>query len=460
MESTLPKTIEELKSSNYVSRSVKDEIRHNLINKLSKGEKVFPGIHGFEKTVIPQIQTAILSGQDMILLGERGQAKSKIIREIVNLLDPLIPVIENCDINDHPLNPICKRCKELVKSDVGKTGISWLAREDRFSEKLATPDVSVSDMIGDIDPIKITEGRYLGDELAIHYGMIPRANRGIFCINEIPDLTERIQVSLFNIMQERDVQIKGYQLRLPIDIFLVSTANPEDYTNRGRIITPLKDRYGAQIRTHYPTNVEEELIIVKQEYKKFADSEERVSVPDFMARIVGEITHLARNNPEINHRSGVSRRVTIANYESMISSAFMRSITSGEKTHVNMRDLKGLIPSTVGKIEGESVEENQEVRIIEEVINRAVLNVFTDMFSTERLDDTLKAFESGTSINVGNSITESEFLQACRSIPSLVEICQNAVGASNPGTLASIIELVLEGLYLSGKISKSNNIYS
>ena len=460
MESTLPKTIEELKSSNYVSRPVKDEIRHNLINKLSKGEKVFPGIHGFEKTVIPQIQTAILSGQDMILLGERGQAKSKIIRELVNLLDPLIPVIENCDINDHPLNPICKRCKELVKSDVGKTSISWLAREDRFSEKLATPDVSVSDMIGDIDPIKITEGRYLGDELAIHYGMIPRANRGIFCINEIPDLTERIQVSLFNIMQERDVQIKGYQLRLPIDIFLVSTANPEDYTNRGRIITPLKDRYGAQIRTHYPTNVEEELIIVKQEYKKFADSEERVSVPDFMARIVGEITHLARNNPEINQRSGVSLRVTIANYESMISSAFMRSITSGEKTHVNMRDLKALIPSTVGKIEVESVEENQEVRIIEEVINRAVLNVFTDMFSTERLDDTLKAFESGTSIDVGNSITESEFLQACRSIPSLVEICQNAVGASNPGTLASIIELVLEGLYLSGKISKSNNIYS
>ena len=460
MESTLPKTIEELKSSNYVSRPVKDEIRHNLINKLSKGEKVFPGIHGFEKTVIPQIQTAILSGQDMILLGERGQAKSKIIRELVNLLDPLIPVIENCDINDHPLNPICKRCKELVKSDAGKTGISWLAREDRFSEKLATPDVSVSDMIGDIDPIKITEGRYLGDELAIHYGMIPRANRGIFCINEIPDLTERIQVSLFNIMQERDVQIKGYQLRLPIDIFLVSTANPEDYTNRGRIITPLKDRYGAQIRTHYPTNVEEELIIVKQEYKKFADSEERVSVPDFMARIVGEITHLARNNPEINQRSGVSLRVTIANYESMISSAFMRSITSGEKTHVNMRDLKALVPSTVGKIEVESVEENQEVRIIEEVINRAVLNVFTDMFSTERLDDTLQAFESGTSINVGISITESEFLQACRSIPSLVEICQNAVGASNPGTLASIIELVLEGLYLSGKISKSNNIYS
>ena len=249
MKNILPKTIEDLKNTEYSSRNIKNEIRENLVRKLSDGEDLFPGVHGFKETVIPQIETAVLSGQDMILLGERGQAKSRIIRELVNLLDPQIPIIENCDINDDPLKPICKSCKDQLKNNGDKTPITWLKKEDRFSEKLATPDVSVSDMIGDIDPIKITEGRYLGDELAIHYGMIPRANRKIFCINEIPDLTERIQVSLFNIMQERDVQIKGYQVRLPLDIFLVATANPEDYTNRGRIITPLKDRYGAQIRT-------------------------------------------------------------------------------------------------------------------------------------------------------------------------------------------------------------------
>lgn len=460
MENILPKTIEDLKNTEYAHRTIKSEIRRNLVRKLSGKENLFPGVHGFDETVIPQIETAILSGQDMILLGERGQAKSRIIRELINLLDPQIPIIENCDINDDPLNPICKSCTNRLKNDGDKTAITWLNREDRFSEKLATPDVSVADMIGDIDPIKITEGRYLGDELAIHYGMIPRANRKIFCINEIPDLTERIQVSLFNIMQERDVQIKGYQVRLPLDILLVATANPEDYTNRGRIITPLKDRYGAQIRTHYPENVDEELKIVLQEYKKFPDSEEKVSIPDFMAQIVGEITYLARNSPEINQRSGVSLRVTIANYESLVSATFKRSIRSGQITHSKVSDLQELIPSTVGKIEVETVEENQEIRIIKELIDRATLNVFSRIFSIEDFGSSIKAFEEGASITVGDSVKGSELLESCAKIPGLIEVCRNSVTTSGDDAFASALELVLEGLHLSGKIEKLNNIYS
>ena len=460
MKNILPKTIEDLKNTEYSSRNIKNEIRENLVRKLSDGEDLFPGVHGFRETVIPQIETALLSGQDMILLGERGQAKSRIIRELVNLLDPQIPIIENCDINDDPLNPICKPCNDQLKNNGDKTPITWLKKEDRFSEKLATPDVSVSDMIGDIDPIKITEGRYLGDELAIHYGMIPRANRKIFCINEIPDLTERIQVSLFNIMQERDVQIKGYQVRLPLDIFLVATANPEDYTNRGRIITPLKDRYGAQIRTHYPETVDDELKIVLQEYKKFTDSEKNVSIPDFMAQIVGEITYLARNSPEINQRSGVSLRVTIANYESLISAAFKRSIRAGTITHSKVSDLQELIPSTVGKIEVETVEENQEIRIIKELIDRATLNVFSRIYSIDDFENSIKAFDNGASVTVGASVKRPELLESCSEIPGLIEICRNSLNTSEDEALESALEFALEGLHLSGKIGKLNNIYS
>ena len=259
MNQNLPSTLGELKSSGYISKSIKSEIRSNLVKKLGQNDNVFPNIIGFQNTVIPQIQNAILAGQDIILLGERGQAKSRIIRNLLDLLDDEIPYVQGSEINDDPLNPITSFAKEIIEEKGDSTPIEWLNKEKRYSEKLATPDVSVSDLIGEIDPIKIAEGRYLSDELAIHYGMIPRGNRGIFCINELPDLTERIQVSLFNLMQERDIQIKGFQIRLPLDMLIVATANPEDYTNRGRIITPLKDRYGAQIRTHYPSSIEEEL---------------------------------------------------------------------------------------------------------------------------------------------------------------------------------------------------------
>ena len=292
-----PMTIGELRGSGYKVSSVKEEVRRNLVKKIKKNEELFPGIIGFEDSVIPQLENAILAGQDIILLGERGQAKSRLIRQLVSLLDDEIPVIAGCELNDSPFKPICRFCRDKVSCDGDGVGIDWLPRDQRYSEKLATPDISVADLIGEIDPIKVAEGRYLSDELTIHYGLIPRTNRGIFCINELPDLSERIQVGLFNLMEERDIQIKGYRIMLPLDVFLVASANPEDYTNRGRIITPLKDRYGAQIRTHYPGSLEQEMDIVEQEYKRFPDSAKQVHVPQYMREIIAEITSLARRSP-------------------------------------------------------------------------------------------------------------------------------------------------------------------
>ena len=304
-----PKNIGQLRESGYEVVSVKDEVRRNLIRKIESNEKLFPKIIGFDESVIPQLENALLAGQDIILLGERGQAKSRLIREIATLLDEEIPAVAGCELNDNPFDPICRPCRDKVAESGDDVEIVWIGRDQRYSEKLATPDITVADLIGEIDPIKVAEGRYLSDELTIHYGMIPRTNRGIFCINELPDLSERIQVSLFNLMEERDIQIKGYRIMLPLDIFLVCSANPEDYTNRGRIITPLKDRYGAQIRTHYPRSLDEEIEIVEQEHTRFADASEAVTVPRYMKELIAEITALARRSPEINQRSGVSLRV-------------------------------------------------------------------------------------------------------------------------------------------------------
>ncbi|MFH1382243.1 MAG: hypothetical protein ABIH70_05045 [Chloroflexota bacterium] len=285
------RTIGELKNDGYQLASVREEMRHNLITMLREKKTLFPGIIGYDETVIPQIENAILSGQDIIFLGERGQAKSRIMRALVNLLDEKIPVIKDCEINDDPLSPICKQCRNKVTEKGDATEISWLPRGERYGEKLATPDIAIADLIGDVDPIKVAEGRYLSDELTIHYGLIPRTNRGIFCINELPDLAERLQVGLFNLMEERDIQIRGYRIRLPLDIFLVASANPEDYTNRGRIITPLKDRYGAQIRTHYPNNLEDEMTIMEMERRQFSGDGFEVYVPQYMKEIY------RRNNP-------------------------------------------------------------------------------------------------------------------------------------------------------------------
>ncbi len=325
-----PSTLGELRSSGYKVKTVKQEMRSNLIEKMRKGDELFPGIIGYEETVIPQLQNAILSGQDVIFLGERGQAKSRLIRSLTGLLDESMPVVFGSEINDDPFEPISKYAKDLVAEMGDATPLEWVGRDRRYGEKLATPDITIADLIGEVDPIRVAEGRYLSDELTIHYGLIPRTNRGIFALNELPDLAERIQVGLFNIMEERDIQIRGYQIRLHLDVFLVSSANPEDYTNRGRIITPLKDRYGVQIRTHYPRAVEHEIGIMDQERMHFEDDEFKVVVPQYMKEIVAEITRLARRSPDINQRSGVSVRASIANYESLLANAQRRAIQTRE----------------------------------------------------------------------------------------------------------------------------------
>ena len=294
-----PRAIGQLRWSRYKVLSVREEMRKNLVERIKGGALLFPGIVGFDDTVIPQLENAILAGQDIILLGERGQAKSRLIRSLVSLLDEEIPVIAGCEINDNPFAPICKACQDRVHKNGAKVEIAWLPREERYSEKLATPDISIADLIGEVDPIKVAEGRYLSDELTIHYGLIPRTNRGIFSINELPDLAERIQVGMFNLMEERDVQVKGYRIRMPLDVYVVATANREDYTNRGRSITPLKDRYGAQIRTHYPQSIEDEIQIMDQERRRFP-SEKDISVPQFMKEVISEITALARRSSDIN----------------------------------------------------------------------------------------------------------------------------------------------------------------
>src|SRR5690242_15585480 len=304
------KTLGELKASGYRSRSVKEELRHNLIRKLESDEPKFEGIVGFEETVVPQVENAILSGQDIIFLGERGQAKTRFARTLPELLDEWLPIVDGCEINDDPFKPICYKCRALIAECGEDTPVDWLPRDRRYGEKLATPDITIADLIGEVDPIKVAEGRYLSDELTIHYGLLPRTHRGIFVINELPDLAERIQVGLLNIMEERDVQIRGYKVRLPLDLFVIASANPEDYTNRGRIITPLKDRFGSQIRTHYPRTVEHEMDIMEQERGIFRDEEYDTIVPSYMREIVAEVTHLARKSPEISQRSGRSEEHT------------------------------------------------------------------------------------------------------------------------------------------------------
>ena len=313
------KTLGRLRKSGWLSRTVKEEIRQNAIKRIQEGEELFPGVLGYENTVIPQLENALLAGHDFIFLGERGQAKTRMIRGLTDLLDEWMPIIAGSEINDDPFNPVSKYAIDLVNEKKDATPIEWVHRSERFGEKLATPDTAIADLIGEVDPIKVAEGRYLSDELTLHYGLVPRTNRGIFAINELPDLSERIQVGLLNVLEERDVQVRGYKIRLPLDILLVASANPEDYTNRGRIITPLKDRFGSQLRTHYPFEVELEKDIAVQEAEIFSQTDIAVSVPEFMSMIVATVTHAARESSHINQRSGVSVRVTVANYEALIA---------------------------------------------------------------------------------------------------------------------------------------------
>ena len=446
-------TLGQLRESGYQVVPVREEIRRNLIGKIRAEEIVFPGIVGFNDTVIPQLENAILAGQDVILLGERGQAKSRLIRSMVNLLDDFIPKVAQCEINDDPFNPICQECREKAQEFGDNLPVEWVPRDERYSEKLATPDISIADLIGEIDPIKVAEGRYLSDELAIHYGLVPRTNRGIFCINELPDLAERIQVGLFNLMEERDVQIKGYRIRMPLDVYVMSTANPEDYTNRGRIVTPLKDRYGSQIHTHYPRNIEEEIAIMDQERAHFPD-EDSIVVPEFMKEILAEITAQARASSEINQRSGVSVRVSISNYETLLSNAVRRAIRHRDAlTCPRISDLPYIVASFGGKIELETFEEGREGRVMEDLTKRAVQRIFGGYFDPEELDDTVMAFDLGNTAETGSEKRSSDYPALVANLEGMAAAVARLTDNPAPEVISSAAEFILEGLHLNRKLN-------
>ena len=449
-----PATIGQLKATGYAPRSVKQELRDNLIARLTRGERFLGGIVGYDETVVPQIENAILSGQDIVFLGERGQAKTRMARLLVGLLDDEMPAIDGCEINDDPLQPICQACRLRVAAEGDASPLAWIPRDRRYGEKLATPDITIADLIGEVDPIKVAEGRYLGDELTIHYGLLPRTNRGIFTINELPDLAERIQVGLLNIMEERDVQIRGYKVRLPIDVYVVASANPEDYTNRGRIITPLKDRFGSQIRTHYPRRVEDEIAIMEAERTHFPANGFTTTAPDYMKRIVAELTHLARRAPEISQRSGVSVRVSICNYENLLSNALKRAIRLGEtQVAPRLSDLGAIVASTSGKIELETAGEASEDKVLAKLAQRAVLNVFNKSFAAGELDEVVTAFQGGLRIEVSDAMAAGEYVRQVGEIRSL-NAAVRRLGATEPAAVAAAVEFVLEGLHLNKKLNK------
>ncbi len=449
-----PVTVGALRASGYASRSVKQELRDNLLGRLTRGEPLFPGIIGYEETVVPQIENALLSGQDIVFLGERGQAKTRMARLLVGLLDDAVPVLAGCEINDDPLAPICHACRQRLAAEGDAAAVTWLPRDRRYGEKLATPDITIADLIGEVDPIKVAEGRYLSDELTIHYGLLPRTHRGIFAINELPDLAERIQVGLLNIMEERDVQIRGYKVRLPLDLFVVASANPEDYTNRGRIITPLKDRFGSQIRTHYPRRLDDEITIMEAERTAFTTDGLRVSAPDYMKQIVAELTHLARRSPEISQRSGVSVRVSICNYENLLSNAVKRAIRLGEREVApRVSDLGAIVASTAGKIELETVGEATEEKVLGKLAQKAVLNVFGKRFAAGELDEVVKAFQGGLRIEVSDAMPAREYARQMAEVRPL-HAAARRLGAVDEAGMAAALEFILEGLHLSRKLNK------
>lgn len=453
---TLPATLGALRSSGWQSIPVKEELRRNAVARISAGQQLFDGVLGYEDTVMPQLENALLAGHDVIFLGERGQAKTRMIRSLTGLLDEWMPIIEGSEIHDDPYNPVSRHARELVEKMGDNAPISWVNREDRYGEKLATPDTSIADLIGEVDPIKVAEGRYLSDELTIHYGLVPRTNRGIFAINELPDLAERIQVGLLNVLEERDVQIRGYKIRLPLDVMLVASANPEDYTNRGRMITPLKDRFGSQIRTHYPLEVETEMSIVRQEARTSSIGDVVVTWPSFMEEIVTSVSHIARASSHVNQRSGVSVRLSVSNYETLAANAVRRALRMGE-TQVAPRvsDLASLAASTAGKVEFETTEDGRESAILENIVKTAVLQVFKQRVTGEKIREVVEAFDGGVVLHAGEDVESVAYGAMFTDIPALRDLVSQIVGAdATPSVVASAVEFVLEGLHLSKRLNK------
>jgi magnesium chelatase subunit I len=453
-----PTTIGELRESGWVSRPVKHEVRQHAIEKVASGEPLFEGVVGYERTVMPQLENALLAGHDVIFLGERGQAKTRMIRSLTNLLDEWMPIVAGSEINDDPYAPVSRAAIDLVAEYGDETPITWVHRDARYGEKLATPDTSIADLIGEVDPIKVAEGRYLSDELTLHYGLVPRTNRGLFAINELPDLAERIQVGMLNVLEERDVQIRGYKIRLPLDIMLFASANPEDYTNRGRIITPLKDRFGSQIRTHYPLEVDTEVDIMHQEAVplEVAGSGVRVEVPQYLSEVVATFSHLARSSNQVNQRSGVSVRLSVSNYEALAANALRRGLRSGE-THIVARidDLEALAASSMGKIEIETLEEGREGAIMDNLVKGAVLTVFKEVVPPEQTRDVVNAFEEGAVAHTGEDVSSIELARLVEQVDALrAPVTALTRGDESPAAVGAAVEFVLEGLHLSKRLNK------
>ena len=447
-----PATIGQLRDSGHHARSVKAEIRDNLVAALRSGQNPFPGIVGFDDTVLPDVQRALLAGHDFVLLGERGQGKTRLMRTVVGLLDEWSPVVAGCEIHDDPFQPICSRCRALVASDGDDVAIGWRHRDDRYTEKLATPDTSVGDLVGDVDPTKVAEGRTLGDPETIHYGLLPRANRGVFALNELPDLAERIQVALFNVLEERDIQVRGYAVRLPLDVLVVASANPEDYTNRGRIITPLKDRFGAEVRTHYLDDVDEEVALITQEARLVA------AVPAHVLEVIARLVMELRRSSSVDQRSGVSARFAIAAAESTAASALRRAALTGEDDPVaRIGDLADVLPSLRGKVEFEMGEEGREVEVVGHLLRLATAATFRDRVGGSDLMGFTAHFEDGSTVETGDLVPAATLLEQLGTIPGLAHVLDR-VGVDeesvSPGQVAAAVEFVLEGLHLTRRLSK------
>jgi magnesium chelatase subunit I len=451
-------TLGELRASGHTYQTVKDEIRRNLLARMRAGENRFPGIIGFGQTVLPHLERALLAGHDTILLGERGQGKTRLIRTLPGLLDEWTPTVTGCEINDHPLAPACARCRRLATEQGDDLPVSWRHRSERYGEKLATPDTSVGDLIGDVDPVKVAEGRTLGDPETIHFGLVPRTNRGVFCLNELPDLAERIQVSLLNVLEERDIAVRGYALRLPLDLVLVASANPEDYTNRGRIITPLKDRFGAEIRTHYPLTLDDELALIRQEAEiAWQGADQGAAVPDHLIEVIARFTRLVRASPAIDSRSGVSARFAIAGAESAAASAVRRGALAGEQQPVaRICDLPATVATLRGKVEFEVSEEGRETEVLEHLLRRATNDTFRARLGSADLSGLLATFEAGGTVESGDLVPAADLLARVGEVPGLARIMHRLGmdGNESPGHAAAAIEFALEGLYLMRRLSK------
>jgi len=453
-----PATLGELRATGHSHRSVKAELRDNLLARMRSGDERFPGIVGFDETVLPQVERALLAGHDIVLLGERGQGKTRLIRTIVQLLDEWTPVVAGCEINDHPYEPVCVRCRRVVAERGESTPIAWKHRDDRYAEKLATPDVSVGDLIGDVDPIKVAEGRVLGDPETVHYGLVPRTNRGIVAINELPDLAERIQVALLNVLEERDVQVRGYTLRLPLDVLLVASANPEDYTNRGRIITPLKDRFGAEVRTHYPIGLSDELRLIRQEaVVSWGIDAVSAALPDHLIEVVARFARHVRESPAVDQRSGVSARFAVAAAETVAASAVRRCALTGEDVAVaRVADLPSVVPAVQGKVEFEASEEGREAEVLEHLLRRATADTFRHRLGGVDLSGLVSRFDDGSIVETGELVAATELLDAVGPVEGLAKIL-SALGIDDvdtPGLAAAGVEFALEGLYLLRRLSK------